>query len=57
LIEQAHKEGLKVHAWFEFGFSFAYNDPESIWIKNPLNLFNIFTSFWQYCLSFPCILF
>ena len=33
LIEQAHKEGLKVHAWFEFGFSFAYNDPESIWIK------------------------
>ena len=33
IIEQAHKEGIKVHAWFEFGFSFAYNDPESIWIK------------------------
>ncbi len=33
LIEQAHKEGIKVHAWFEFGFSFAYNDPKSPWIK------------------------
>ena len=33
LIEQAHKEGMKVHAWFEFGFSFAYNDPKSPWIK------------------------
>ena len=33
LINQAHREGIKVHAWFEFGFSFAYNDPQSIWIK------------------------
>jgi uncharacterized lipoprotein YddW (UPF0748 family) len=33
LIEQAHQQGMKVHAWFEFGFSFAYNDPNSIWIK------------------------
>ena len=33
LIDQAHQEGIKVHAWFEFGFSFAYDDPDSIWIK------------------------
>ena len=33
LIEEAHKHGLRVHAWFEFGFSFAYNDPESLWIQ------------------------
>lgn len=33
LIEQAHREGIKIHAWFEFGFSFAYNDPKSPWIK------------------------
>ena len=33
LISQAHKQGIKVHAWFEFGFSFAYDDPESVWIE------------------------
>lgn len=33
IIERAHKENIKVHAWFEFGFSFAYNDPNSLWIK------------------------
>ena len=33
LIEESHKEGIKVHAWFEFGFSFAYDDPESVWIE------------------------
>ena len=25
-VEQGHKNGLKVHAWFEFGFSYAYKD-------------------------------
>ena len=34
LIEVAHRQGIKVHAWFEFGFSFAYNDPKSPWIEN-----------------------
>lgn len=25
-IEEGHKVGLRVHAWFEFGFSYAYKD-------------------------------
>lgn len=25
-VEEGHKAGLKVHAWFEFGFSYAYKD-------------------------------
>ena len=33
LIEVAHQKGIKVHAWFEFGFSFAYEDPKSLWIE------------------------
>ncbi len=33
LIEESHKEGIKVHAWFEFGFSYAYNDLNSIWLN------------------------
>ncbi len=28
LIEEAHKEGLKVHAWFEFGFSSSYQEED-----------------------------
>ncbi|MEA1784812.1 family 10 glycosylhydrolase [Arenibacter sp. GZD96] len=28
LIEEAHAEGLKVHAWFEFGFSSSYQEPD-----------------------------
>lgn len=28
MIEEAHAQGLKVHAWFEFGFSCSYEDPE-----------------------------
>lgn len=28
LIEEAHKEGLKVHAWFEFGFSSSYQEAD-----------------------------
>lgn len=33
MIEEAHKEGIKVHAWFEFGFSYGYKDTSSIWFK------------------------
>ncbi len=33
IIKLAHQKEIKVHAWFEFGFSFAYNDPSSIWIQ------------------------
>ncbi len=28
LIEEAHAEGLKVHAWFEFGFSSSYKEED-----------------------------
>jgi uncharacterized lipoprotein YddW (UPF0748 family) len=31
IIEEGHKAGIKVHAWFEFGFSYAYGDPNTIW--------------------------
>lgn len=31
MIEAAHKENIKVHAWFEFGFSYAYKDSNTIW--------------------------
>lgn len=33
IIEEGHKEGLKVHAWFEFGFSYAYKDTTRSWFK------------------------
>lgn len=33
IIQLAHQKEIKVHAWFEFGFSFAYNDPSSTWIQ------------------------
>lgn len=33
IVTEAHKAGLKVHAWFEFGFSFAYQDSNSAWLK------------------------
>ncbi len=33
IIEEGHKAGIKVHAWFEFGFSYAYNDSASVWRK------------------------
>jgi len=34
LIDLAHAQKIKVHAWFEFGFSFAYRDTSSsIWFK------------------------
>jgi uncharacterized lipoprotein YddW (UPF0748 family) len=33
MIEEAHKQGIKVHAWFEFGFSYGYKDTSSTWFK------------------------
>ena len=33
MIEEAHGVGLRVHAWLEFGFSYSYNDSNSIWNK------------------------
>jgi uncharacterized lipoprotein YddW (UPF0748 family) len=34
IVEEGHKQGIKVHAWFEFGFSYSYNDTSnSIWYK------------------------
>ena len=33
IVKEAHKAGLNVHAWFEFGFSFAYKDSNSVWLK------------------------
>ncbi len=32
IIEAGHKAGIKVHAWFEFGFSYTYKDSNSIWL-------------------------
>ncbi len=33
MIEEGHTAGLQVHAWFEFGFSYAYKDTSSAWLK------------------------
>lgn len=34
IIEAGHKAGIKVHAWFEFGFAYTYKDTtNSIWFK------------------------
>ncbi len=33
IIEEGHKEGIKVHAWFEFGFSYNYGDSNCLWQK------------------------
>jgi uncharacterized lipoprotein YddW (UPF0748 family) len=33
IIKEGHKLGLKIHAWFEFGFSYAYNDTTRSWFK------------------------
>lgn len=33
-VEEGHKAGLRVHAWFEFGFSYAYKDSsEQLWLQ------------------------
>ena len=31
MIEAGHKAGIKVHAWFEFGFSYNYGDSNCLW--------------------------
>jgi uncharacterized lipoprotein YddW (UPF0748 family) len=31
IIEEGHKVGIKVHAWFEFGFSYNYGDSNCLW--------------------------
>lgn len=33
MIDAAHQQGIKVHAWFEFGFSYGYKDSSSMWAK------------------------
>ena len=33
MIEEGHKAGLKVHAWFEFGFSYSYKDSTALWLQ------------------------
>lgn len=33
MVAAGHKEGIKVHAWFEFGFSYSYRDSNSVWRK------------------------
>jgi uncharacterized lipoprotein YddW (UPF0748 family) len=33
IIEEGHKAGIKVHAWFEFGFSYNYGDSNCLWQK------------------------
>ena len=33
IIAEGHKAGLKVIGWFEFGFSYAYDDTTGIWLK------------------------
>lgn len=32
-VTEGHKAGLKVHAWFEFGFSYSYGSYESPWTQ------------------------
>lgn len=33
-VEEGHKAGLRIHAWFEFGFSYAYKDSsENRWLN------------------------
>jgi uncharacterized lipoprotein YddW (UPF0748 family) len=34
IIDEGHRAGIKVHAWFEFGFSYSYKDSNSQWMKN-----------------------
>ena len=33
IIDEGHKAGLKVIGWFEFGFSYSYDDSTSIWLQ------------------------
>ncbi len=33
IIEQGHQQGLRVIAWFEYGFAYDYKDTASVWLK------------------------
>ncbi|NDC78869.1 MAG: hypothetical protein EBZ67_13530, partial [Chitinophagia bacterium] len=33
IIEQGHAAGLRVHAWFEYGFAYGYRDSLTPWAK------------------------
>lgn len=33
IVAEGHKQGLKVHAWFEYGFAYAYKDTTTSWSK------------------------
>jgi len=33
MIEKAHAKGMKVYAWFEYGFAYAYKDSNTIWLQ------------------------
>lgn len=33
IVKEGHRAGLKVHAWFEFGFSYAYKDTATPWLR------------------------
>jgi uncharacterized lipoprotein YddW (UPF0748 family) len=33
MVEQGHKAGLRVIAWFEYGFAYDYRDSTSIWLQ------------------------
>jgi uncharacterized lipoprotein YddW (UPF0748 family) len=33
IVKEGHRQGLKVHAWFEFGFSYAYKDTTGLWYQ------------------------
>jgi uncharacterized lipoprotein YddW (UPF0748 family) len=33
IIEKAHKANIKVYAWFEYGFAYAYQDSNTVWFR------------------------
>ena len=37
IIDAGHKAGIKVHAWFEFGFAYNYGDSNCIWQQKQPN--------------------
>ena len=33
IIDKAHQANIKVYAWFEYGFAYAYNDSNTLWFR------------------------
>lgn len=33
IIEKAHRANIKVYAWFEYGFAYAYKDSNTVWSR------------------------